>query len=155
MRAGSRPSLRAALALGPLALIGLAAGCSGDADFSDAMPAPVTLSAEAYQTEIMEIDRLVFEEAPVTKERRAALSKRLEDLSSRVPKGSDSKFLKLEALEIRYLAEKAKSLPEQPPPEALRNNWMRLRNNVFDDRAWMARSARDLEPAGKGLPITR
>lgn len=142
-------------AAGALAAVCLASSCSGDADFSDAMPTPVTLSAEAYQPEIMEIDRLVFEETPVTKGRRATLSKTLEDLSRRVPKGSTSKFLKIEALEIRLLAERAKDLPEEPPPEALKNNWMRLRNNLFDDRGWMARSARDLEPAGKGLPVTR
>jgi hypothetical protein len=131
------------------ALVG-AAGCSGEADFSDAMPAPVTLSAEAFQAELMAIDRLVFEETPVTKERRAALAKKLEALSRRIgdeAKTSKSKFLVIEALEVRHFAEVAKGLPEKPPPQALLDNWMRLRNNLFDDRAWMARSARDLEPA--------
>jgi uncharacterized protein (TIGR03067 family) len=28
----------------------------------------------------------------------------------------------------------------------LSNQWMRIRNNVFDDRSWFARSAADLEP---------
>jgi hypothetical protein len=52
----------------------------------------------------------------------------------------------IEWLEVRHLAEISKSLPEKPPPQPLLDNWMRLRNNLFDDRAWMARSARDLEP---------
>ena len=131
------------------AALATAAGCSGDADFSDAMPAPVTLSAEAYQAELMEIDRLVFEETPVTKDRRAALAARLEALSRRIgdeAKTSKSRFLVIEALEVRHFAEVAKGLPAKPPPRALLDNWMRLRNNLFDDRAWMARSARDLEP---------
>jgi hypothetical protein len=108
------------------------------------MPAPVTLSAEAYQTEIMDIDRLVFDEKPVTDQRRETLSARIESLSRRITQGSDSTFLKLEAHELRRLAALAKRLPPEPPPPALANNWMRLRNNLFDDRAWMARSARDL-----------
>jgi hypothetical protein len=131
------------------AALAIASGCSGDADFSDAMPAPVTLSAEAYQDELMAIDRLVFEAKPVTEARRAALAKNLEDLSKRIDaeaKSSKSKFLMIESLEVRHLAEISKSLPEKPPPQPLLDNWMRLRNNLFDDRAWMARSARDLEP---------
>ncbi len=120
--------------------------CRGDADFSDAMPPPVTLSAEAYQSEIMEIDRLIFDEKPVTPERRQRLAARIESLSRRVARGSDSKFLGLEELELRRLALVAKRLPSASPPPALANDWMRIRNNLFDDRAWMARSARDPDP---------
>lgn len=141
LTARGRPAALLGLAL--LAAAGLS--CQGDADFSDAMPAPVTLSAEAYQADIMDIDRLVFEETSFTKNRREALSGRIESLSRRITRGSNSKFLKLEALELRRLAEMAKSLPSAPPPPALTNNWMRLRNNLFDDRGWMARSWRDIE----------
>ena len=139
-------------------LLGVAAAascCRGDADFSDAMPPVVTLRAEDYQAEIMEIDRLVFDDAPFTKERREALSGRVEALAARIPQGSDSKFLKLEALELRRLAGIAKHLPSEPPPAALANDWMRLRNNLFEDRAWMARSAADLEPARRSAAAGR
>jgi hypothetical protein len=136
-----------------LALLAAVVSCSGDADFSDAMPAPVTLSAEAYQTELMAIDRLVFEDKPIGEPRRIALAGRLERLSKRIDseaKARKSKFLVIESLEVRHLAEISKSLPEKPPPQPLLDNWMRLRNNLFDDRAWMARSARDLGPIQSG-----
>ncbi len=134
-----------------LAALVFAAACQGNADFSDAMPAPVLLSAEAYQPEIMAIDRLVFEPQAVTPDRREALAKSLEELSRRVKAESKSRFLAIEALEIRRLAEAAKGLPPAPPPPALLNNWMRIRNNLFDDRAWFARSASDLEPRGASI----
>jgi len=118
--------------------------CSGDADFSDAMPTPVVLSAEDYQREITAIDRLVFEEKPMTEARRVALAAKLEALAGRMRASNDSLFIKLESLETRRLASLAKNLSPEAPRDALRNNWMRIRNNVFDDRAWFARSAADL-----------
>src|SRR5204862_4318540 len=57
--------------------------CKGDADFSDAMPAPVTLNADVFRREISDIDRLVFEEKPFVETRREALASRLEDLARR------------------------------------------------------------------------
>jgi hypothetical protein len=119
------------------------------------MPTVVTLPAGAYETEIRDIDRLVFEERPITDVRRTALAKRLEGLADRVfaeAKRSKSKFLALESLEIRHLANISKRLEEKPPPQPLLDNWMRLRNNLFEDREWMARSARDLE-AIAAMPV--
>src|SRR5439155_25342582 len=67
--------------------------CKGDADFSDAMPAPVTLNADVFRREISDIDRLVFEEKPFVETRREALASRLEDLAGRVRASSDSRFI--------------------------------------------------------------
>jgi len=127
--------------------------CQGNADFSDAMPAPVTLSAETYRGEIMKIDRLVFEARPFTSERRERLAQSLEELSRRVRSASDSRFLKIESLEIRRLAEAARTLPSVPPPPPLMDNWMRIRSNLFEDQAWFARSAADL-PGGETPAVT-
>ena len=123
-----------------------AAGCRGDADFSDAMPAPVTLKAEDFQEEIVAIDRLVFAEGPLVPARREELGRRLEALAGRVKAAGESKFLLIESLELRRLASFSKGLPPDAPKTALQNNWMRIRNNLFDDRAWFARSAGDLAP---------
>jgi hypothetical protein len=128
--------------------------CQGDADFSDAMPTPVTLSAETYRGKIMEIDRLVFETRPFTSERRERLAQSLEELSHSVGSASDSRFLKIESLEIRRLAEAAGSLPFSPPPPALMDNWMRIRSNLFEDQAWFARSAADL-PGPDSQAVTK
>ena len=121
--------------------------CRGNADFSDAMPAPVILSAEDYRREITEIDRLVFAEGPFDEARRKALVAELEGLALRMKKSSDSRFIAIEVLEVRRLAEVAKRAPAKPPPPMLSDQWMRIRSNVFDDRSWFARSAADLEPA--------
>ncbi len=120
-------------------------GCSGDADFSQVAPEPVLLVAEDYQEEILAIDRLVFATGPWDDERRAALAKRLEGVAGRVKEGTTSKFLLLESLELKRLAGIVKRVPANAPKAPFANDWMRLRNNLFDDRAWFARSARDLE----------
>jgi hypothetical protein len=61
-------------------------------------------------------------------------------------RGSDSRFLKTEASEIRILGALAKNTRATVPRDHLQENWMRIRNNVFEDRSWMARSAADLKP---------
>jgi len=142
--------LRLTLALSVLLATVSLSGCSGDADFSDAMPAPVTLSAEKFQAEIMEIDRLVFGPGPLGDARLHDLAGRLDALAARVKASGDSRFLLIESLELKRLASGSKSLPDVPAARtSLQNNWMRIRNNLFDDRAWFARSAADLEPAAR------
>jgi hypothetical protein len=143
--------LRSALAIVLTSLLaGLAAGCSGDADFSDAMPAPVTLNADQFRAEIIEIDRLVFGTGPLAAPRREDLGSRLEALAARVKASGESRFLLIESLELRRLASGARDLADVAAARtSLQNNWMRIRNNLFDDREWFARSAADLAPAAR------
>jgi hypothetical protein len=121
-------------------------GCQGDADFSEAGLKPITLNADEYRTEICGIDRLLFEELPLDRERRTALAAKLEELAKGIRAKMDSRFLELESLELKRLAEMTKSLAPDAPRAGLQVQWMRIRNNLFDDRAWFARSAADLEP---------
>jgi len=121
------------------------AGCRGNADFSDVAPTPVTLKAEDFQQEIMAIDRLVFGEGPLVSVRREDLGRRLEALAGRVKASGDAPFLVLESLELRRLASGTRDLPPDAPKATLQREWMRIRNNLFDDRSWFARSAADLE----------
>ena len=123
--------------------------CRGNADFSGAMPAPVTLPAEDYRPEITAIDRLVFKQGPFDESRRNALSGELEGLARRMKASSDSRFIAIEALELRRLAEVAKKAPARPLSPMLADQWMRIRSNLFDDRGWFARSAADLAPETK------
>jgi len=122
------------------------AACQGNADFSDVAPKTITLSAEEYQQDIMAIDRLVFEEKPFVFQRRQALVAQLQAFARRIREKMDSQFLELESLELRRLAEMAKGLAPDSPRTSLENQWMRIRSNLFDDRAWFARSAADLSP---------
>lgn len=122
-----------------------AVSCQGNADFSDAAPKPVILNADEYRKEITEIDRLIFAPPPFGDERSNALTARLEELAVRVKAASDSKFLALEALEIRRLEARARIFRFDGQSE-FSSQWRRIRNNLFDDRSWFARSAKDLEP---------
>jgi|SRR5882672_2376766 len=119
-------------------------GCN--ADLSKQLPEPVTLNADDYRTEITDIDRLLFNPKPYDDERSVHLAATLEGLASRIAAGSDSRFLKMEASEIRALASLAKHTSDSAPRDHLEENWMRSRNNLFEDRSWMARSAADLQP---------
>jgi hypothetical protein len=110
----------------------------------------VMLNANEYREEITDIDRLVFDEKPFDKDRRALLATKLAELAGHVKAAKNSHFLEIEAYEITKLADASKTMPEQPLRSQLPNQWMRIRNNLFDDRSWFARSAADLEPAPSG-----
>jgi hypothetical protein len=133
--------MRAGLILACLAVL---AGCSGEADFSGAIETQI-LPAERYEPEIRSIDRLVFQEKPIGENGARTLEAILDDVSARVCTKCDSKFLRLESLELKLLAKRAGRLAPDGTGAALQNDWMRIRNNLFDDRAWFARSARDLD----------
>jgi hypothetical protein len=105
----------------------------------------VTLNADEYRQEITGIDRLVFDEKPFDDDRRALLAAKLGELAARVKTAKDSHFLEIEAYEIRRLGDGSKNMPEQGLRSQLPIQWMRIRNNLFDDRSWFARSAADLE----------
>lgn len=107
---------------------------------------PVTLNADDYRGEITDIDRLVFSPRAYDEARRNQLATKLQGLASRVTTASDSRFLTLEADEIRTLASLAQHTSANAPRDHLQENWMRIRNNIFEDRYWMARSAADVTP---------
>ena len=129
-----------------VASFGLVALFACSCDFSERIPQPVTLNADEYRQEITDIDRLVFSPKAYDEARAGKLAANLQDLASRVTAGSDSRFLKLEAREIKTLAELARHTSANAPLSHLQENWMRIRNNLFEDRYWMARSAADLAP---------
>jgi hypothetical protein len=129
----------------PAVIIALVATVGCNTDTSQLAPKPTTLNADDYRREITDIDRLLFSSKPYDDSRRDKLAGSLEGLATRVTAGSDSRFLKVEASEIRTLASLAKHTSASAPRDSLENNWMRIRNNLFEDRYWMARSAADLE----------
>ena len=118
-------------------------GCN--ADLSQHLAQPVLLNADDYRQEITDIDRLLFSPKAYDDARRTQLAAELEGLASRITAGSDAPFLKMEASEIRTLAVLAKSTRDTVPRDHLEENWMRIRNNLFEDRSWMARSSADLK----------
>jgi hypothetical protein len=127
-----------------VALLGIA-GCNATTASNEKLPEPVLLNAEDYRQEITEIDRLVFSPQPFDDARREALTNKLQALAQRVKSESDARFLQIESNELKTLAEGSRHKGEEALQEQLPNQWMRIRNNLFDDRAWFARSAADLD----------
>lgn len=121
------------------------AGCNTTTASNPNLPEPVTLNAEDYKKEITEIDRLVFALQPFDDARREALTTKITELAQRVKATSDARFLQIESNELKTLAEGSRHMREEGLRIQLPNQWMRIRNNLFDDRAWFARSAADLE----------
>ena len=140
--------MRPLLALLAAALL---AGCKIEADFSDQLEVQ-TLVAEEYKYEIAAIDRLVFREEPLGAEGPKTLEALFDGVAKRVKAHGDTKFLKVESLELQLLAKRAGRLPADATGLSLQNDWMRIRNNLFDDRAWFARSSADLEAIAKEIP---
>jgi hypothetical protein len=141
----------------PLAVLvaaALLAGCSGEADFSGAIETEI-LPAEQYQQEIASIDRLLFREEALGEDGVRELENVIAGLSKRVGAHSDTKFIRIESLELKLLAKRAGRLSPDGTGKELQNDWMRLRNNLFDDRAWFVRSAADLEYAASVVPPPR
>ena len=102
------------------------AGCGVEADFSDDLEVQ-TLEAEAYQQEIAAIDRLVFNETPLGEEGVRELARVIEGLAGRVGGiQPQSKFLKVESLELKLLARRAGRLSPEGTGGALQNDWMRI-----------------------------
>jgi hypothetical protein len=118
-------------------------GCGSQS--SQQLPQPVTLNADDYRAEITDIDRLVFSPKAYDETRHNQLAAKLQGLASHITAGSDSRFLAGQAYEIKTLADVAKHTSANAPLDHLQENWMRIRNNVFEDRYWMARSAADAQ----------
>jgi len=147
--------LRTLLTMALAAVLGSLCSCGKSAPephakYPEEMMKIVILHADEYRQDITAIDRLVFDEKPFDKDRRALLATKLGELAARVKAAKDSHFLEIEAYEITRLADGFKNMPEQPLRSQLPNQWMRIRNNLFDDRSWFARSAADLETAPGG-----
>lgn len=133
----------------------LLAGCKGYVDLGAYLPMPPILNADEYRPEITAIDRLVFEQSQFTETRRAALAAKIDQLAARIRKSSTSRFIAVEAFELKALAARYRSAAPDTFTVALSNEWMRIRSNLFEECAWFARSAADLEPLQREMPACR
>lgn len=151
MRAGEGDRTPLAIRLVLVSLCAFLGACSFEGDFGGSITAE-TLVAEEYQREIAAIDRLLFAEKPLGDSGVRSLANGLEELAARVGRHSDAVFLQIEARELRLLAKLASRVSPDASGQALRNDWMRIRSNLFDDRPWFARREADLAYAASVLP---
>ena len=132
--------------------VAMLAGCRNEPELRGSF-APQTLDAEKYQHEIAAIDQLLFRQSPLGDDGMHQLQSTIETLSKRVSEADDhSRFLYLESHELQTLADHAGELSPKSNGASLQNDWMRIRNNLFDDRAWFVRSAADLDYAAQTVP---
>jgi hypothetical protein len=128
------------------------AGCRNEPELRGGFT-PQTLDAEKYQHEIAAVDQLLFRESPLGDDGVRQLRSTIETLSKRVGEADEhSRFLYLESHELQTLADRAAQLSPKQNGAALQNDWMRIRNNLFDDRAWFVRSSADLDYAAQTVP---
>jgi hypothetical protein len=152
-----KPRLKS-LAASLFAVVACSLCACGKASNDSSEPRPtdqlqlITLNPDEYRQEITDIDRAVFAAEPFDDARHELLTANLEKLVQRVKSAGDSRFLKMEADEILTLAKMSRKMREEGLRTQLPNNWMRIRNNLFEDRYWFARSAADLEQPSKTAP---
>jgi hypothetical protein len=130
---------------GLLALLALLAGCHMDAEF-EAPEGLEPLDPGRYEAAITAVDREIFTSGTLDGSRRQALSGALTALAAQVDTPATSRFARYCAGELRTLARLVERLKPRTPIEdsPLQDQWMRIRNNLFDDASWFARSEADL-----------
>lgn len=101
---------------------------------------------ERYHASITAVDQEIFTSGVLDDARRESLSSRLQALASEIDIHEGGKPVVHFASELRTLARLAERLRADLPIEdsPLQDQWMRIRNSVFDDASWFARSEADL-----------
>jgi len=115
------------------------------------------LKPELYRVQIVVIDAVLFEDAPLRESARDSVSKALLSLGA-LAKSADSTntIAKVLGDQVRGLGALAKRTKLGTPlaGSALRPNWRRLRGSLFSDAAWFRQSSADpIEPAEGGPPV--
>lgn len=116
-----------------------------DTDFT-ALANIKPVDPQRYESAISAVDREIFTSGVLNDTRRESLSSRLQALASEIDTHEGGKPVVHFASELRTLARLAERLRTDLPIEdsQLQDQWMRIRNSVFDDASWFARSEADL-----------
>lgn len=119
--------------------------CSMDTSFT-ALANITPVDPERYHASITAVDQEIFTSGLLDDARRESLSSRLQALASEIDIHEGGKPVVHFASELRTLARLAERLRADLPIEdsQLQDQWMRIRNSVFDDASWFARSEADL-----------
>lgn len=123
----------------------LFSGCSMDTNFT-ALANIKPVDPQRYESSITAVDQEIFTSGLLDDARRESLSSRLQAVASAIEIHEGGKPVVHFASELRTLARLAERLRADLPIEdsQLQDQWMRIRNSVFDDASWFARSEADL-----------
>lgn len=139
-------SLRPRVFSAALALFWASCHVDTDTDFT-ALQQLEPLDPSRYAASITAVDEVIFRSGPLDSERREALAAPLRTLATQVQTREAGTAAAHFAVELRTLANLAEHLRADLPVEdsQLPDQWMRIRNSLFDDASWFARSEADLD----------
>jgi hypothetical protein len=103
------------------------------------------LSADAFRAPIARLEGQLFAAAPLSMEQRVRVAGAFDDLKQALSDGSDTHMAHYSARELGTLAAMSRGLGPLSGVELdrVRQNWMRVRSNTFDDAAWFRFSEAD------------
>ena len=102
------------------------------------------LASAEFRAPIASLEARLFAAGPLTMAERIALAQAFEDVGKRLDTRG-SHLARFSAREVRVLAVLSRGLGDLGGPDLdrVRNNWMRVRANTFDDASWFRFSEAD------------
>jgi len=103
------------------------------------------LVSDNFRAPIATLEAQLFAPGPLTMEQRIRLAAAMDGMRQALTDSSDSHMAKYSARELATLASMSRGLGELGGAdlERVRQNWMRIRNNTFDDASWFRFSEAD------------
>jgi hypothetical protein len=103
------------------------------------------LSADQFRAPIANLEAHLFAPAPLTMEQRIVLATDFDEMRKALEAGSDGHLARFSAREIGTLAALSRGLGKLDGANLarVRQNWMRVRANTFDDASWFRFSEKD------------
>ena len=104
-----------------------------------------TLASAQYRAAIANLEAEMFAPGPLSMEQRIRLAAAVDDMRKALLAGGDSHMAKYSARELGTLAQMCRGLGELGGADLdrVRQNWMRIRSNTFDDASWFRFSEAD------------
>jgi hypothetical protein len=113
-----------------------------------------TLASAEYRAPIANLEAQLFASGPLTMEQRIQLAAAFDEMRRALESGHDSHMTKYSARELGTLASMSRGLGDLGGADLdrVRQNWMRIRSNTFDDASWFRFSEADpVAPAAEPI----
>ncbi len=103
------------------------------------------LAADQFRAPIANLEARLFAAGPLSMEQRIALAVAFDDMRKALEAGTGTHLAKYSARELKTLAGLSRGLGDLGGADLdrVRQNWMRVRSNTFDDAAWFRFSESD------------
>src|SRR5262249_36815280 len=104
-----------------------------------------TLASAQYRAPIANLEAQLFAPGPLSMEQRIQLAAAFDEMRKSLVAGGDSHMAHYSARELGTLAAMSRGLGNLGGPDLdrVRQNWMRVRSNTFDDASWFRFSEAD------------